>query len=121
MTGDWEAWLRFFFAGVAETANQAVQTAKALMCRAAADEKRVQTIGKPAGSALRVHRLLQRQPIVSIAVASKELGLTIPTVTSAFGHLEKLGIVREATGRKYGRLYTYHDYLKILNEGTEAP
>jgi Fic family protein len=91
------------------------------MCRAAADEKRVQTIGKPAGSALRVHRLLQRQPIVSIAVASKELGLTIPTVTSAFGHLEKLGIVREATGRKYGRLYTYHDYLKILNEGTEAP
>jgi hypothetical protein len=42
-----------------------------------------------------------------------------PLVTAALGHLEKLGIVREATGRKYGRLYTYINYLKILNEGTE--
>ncbi|MBU6410109.1 MAG: hypothetical protein KGR98_06960 [Verrucomicrobia bacterium] len=45
--------------------------------------------------------------------------LTAPTVTASLGHLEKLGVVREATGRKYGRLYTYARYLKILNEGTE--
>lgn len=119
LTGDWEAWLRFFITGVQETADQAAQTARALMKLAAADEIRVQAIGKPAGSALRVHRLLQGQPILSIAAASKELNLTTPTVTAALGHLEKLGIVREATGRKYGRLYTYEKYLKILNEGTE--
>jgi Fic family protein len=119
LTGDWEAWLCFFLTGVEETANQAAQTARALMTLAAADETRIQAIGKPAGSALRVHRLLQGQPIVSIAAASKELQLTAPTVTASLGHLEKLGIVREATGRKYGRLYTYDNYLKILNEGTE--
>jgi len=119
LTGDWEAWLRFFLTGVEETASQAAQTARALMTLAAADEKRIQAIGKPAGSALRVHRLLQGQPIVSIAAAGKELQLTAPTVTAALGHLEKLGIVREATGRKYARLYTYDHYLKILNEGTE--
>ena len=102
-----------------ETASQAAQTARELMTVAAADEKRIQAIGKPAGSALRVHRLLQEQPIVSIAAAGKELQLTAPTVTAALGHLEKLGIVREATGRKYARLYTYDHYLKILNEGTE--
>jgi Fic family protein len=119
LTGDWEAWLRFFLTGVEETAGQAAQTAKALMSLAAADEKRIQAIGKPAGSALRVHRLLQGQPIVSIAAAGKKLQLTAPTVTAALGHLEKLGIVREATGRKYARLYTYDNYLKILNEGTE--
>ncbi len=119
LTGDWEAWLRFFLTGVEATASQAAQTAKALMTLAAADEKRIQAIGKPASSALRVHRLLQGQPIVSIAAAGKELQLTAPTVTAALGHLEKLGIVREATGRKYARLYTYNHYLKILNEGTE--
>jgi Fic family protein len=86
---------------------------------ASQDEKRVQALGKPAGSALRVHRLLQTQPIVSIAMASGKLALTIPTVTAALKHLERLGIVREATGRKYGRLYAYDKYLGILNAGTE--
>ena len=86
---------------------------------AAADEKRVQSLGKPAGSALRAHRLLQSQPIISIARASDELDLTAPTVTASLKHLEKLGIVRETTGGKYARLYAYHKYLKILNEDTE--
>ena len=119
ITGDWETWLRFFITGVEETANQAAQTARALMNLATADEKRIQSIGKPAGSALRVHRLLQAQPIISIASASSELTLTPPTVTASLRHLEKLGIVHETTGRKYGRLYAYDKYLKILNEGTE--
>jgi Fic family protein len=118
LTGDWEAWLRFFLTGVAETAAQAADTARALMKLAAADEKRVQAIGKAAGSALRVHRMLQAQPLISIASASKQLNLTFPTVTASLKHLEKLGIVRETTGSKYGRLYAYDRYLKILNAET---
>jgi Fic family protein len=119
LNGDWEAWLRFFLTGVEETANQAATTARSLMQLAAADEKRIQTIGKAAGSALRVHRLLQTQPIISVATASNELHLTTPTITAALGHLQKLDIVTETTGRNYGRLYAYAGYLKILNEGTE--
>jgi Fic family protein len=119
LTGDWEAWLRFFLTGVEETANQAGQTAKALMKLAAADEQRIQAIGKASGSALRVHRLLQAQPILSIATASDELKLSVPTVTASMKHLAKLGITRETTGRNYGRIYAYDKYLKILNEGTE--
>jgi Fic family protein len=118
LTGDWEAWLRFFFTGVEETATQAAKTARRLMDLAAADERRVQSIGKAAGSALRVHRLLRSRPIISIAAASKELDLTVPTVTSSLGRLQKLGLVREITGGNYGRLYAYGQYLKILNAGT---
>ncbi len=115
MTGDWEMWLRFFLTGVAETAAQAADTARALMDLAAADEKRIQAIGKASGSALRVHRVLQAQPLISIAAASKRLHLSFPTVTTSLQHLEKLGVVRETTGGKYGRLYAYDRYLKILN------
>ena len=118
LTGDWETWLRFFLTGVAETAVQAADTARALMEVAAADEKRIQAIGKAAGSALRVHRVLQAQPLISIAGASKRLNLSFPTVTASLKHLEKLGIVRETTGSKYGRLYAYVRYLKILNAET---
>ena len=115
LTGDWETWLRFFLTGVAETAAQAADTARALMNLAAADEKRIQAIGKAAGSALRVHRLLQAQPLISIVSAARQLNLTFPTVTTSLQHLQKLGIVRETTGGKYGRLYAYDQYLKLLN------
>ncbi len=57
--------------GVEETANQAAVTAKALMKLAAEDEKRIRGIGKASGSALRVHRLLQSQPILTIAAVSR--------------------------------------------------
>jgi Fic family protein len=120
LTGDWEAWLHFFLTGVTETATEAAETARALMELAARDKQRVQAIGKAAGSALRIHGLLQQQPLITIAAAGKKLSLTIPTVTSALGHLQKLGIVRETTGGSYGRVYAYHQYLAILNQGTEA-
>ena len=45
--------------------------------------------------------------------------ISAPTVTGSLGQLEKLGIVQEATGRKYRRHFTYAAYRKILNEGTE--
>ena len=87
---------------------------------AAEDEKRIQGIGKASGSALRVHRLLQSQPILSIGAASRQLGLSVPTVTASLKHLGTLGIVVETTGKNYGRVFAYGQFLKILNEGTES-
>jgi hypothetical protein len=34
-------------------------------------------------------------------------------------HLQRLGILRENTGRQRRRLFVYDAYLAILNEGTE--
>jgi Fic family protein len=70
---------------------------------------------------LRVHDLLQRQPITSIVPASRELKVTHPTVMKAIANLERLGIVREVTGRQRGRLFAYTKYMNILNRGTERP
>ncbi len=44
--------------------------------------------------------------------------MTIPTIGSAFAALERLGIVRELTGRRRDRLFGYAKYLEILDEGT---
>ena len=71
------------------------------------------------GSALRVHRLFQAQPILSIATAGDELKLSMPTVTASMKYLVRPGITRETTGRNYGRIYACDKYLGILNEGTE--
>lgn len=119
LKGDWEKWVTFFLIGIEETADQAANTARLLMKLAAEDEQRIQTLGRGAGSALRLHRFLQRQPLTSIAVASKKLGLSFPTVTTAVNNLEAIGIVAEVTGKQRRRLFAYSEYLRILSEETE--
>lgn len=41
----------------------------------------------------------------------------MPTVNVALAQLQSLGIVREITGRKRGRVFAYSAYLDILSEG----
>jgi Fic family protein len=119
LEGDWESWLRFFLTGVWQTANQAATAAKQILELFENDKGKIEKLGRPASSVLRVHRFLQNKPIVSIQVAAKNLGLSVPTTTAALTHLQKLGIVREMTGRQRHRLFLYEKYLNILNEGTE--
>lgn len=117
--GDWESWIEFFLEGVIETAQQATETARKLLELFEADRKLIAALGRPTFSALRVHELLQRRPLVSIASSARELQLSEPTVQKSLSHLEQLGIVREVTGKQRRRLYSYARYLHLLNEGTE--
>ncbi len=117
--GDWEAWLEFFLSGVRDTADQAADTARRILKLFDEDRTRIQDIGRPAASALRVHEFLQTRPLVSIATVTDALGISHPTVAKSLTHLQRLGIVREATGRRRGRMFAYHRYLAILGEGTE--
>lgn len=117
--GAWEAWLEFFLNGVIDTSEQATHSAQRILELFAGDRARVEKLGRPAASALRLHQLLQERAITSIRGAAKNLSLSQPTVIAAIKHLEQLGMVREQTGRRRNRLFVYDQYLKILSEGTE--
>ncbi len=117
--GDWERWLEFFLRGVKETSEQAVATARRVLDLLDADRKKIEGLGRPAASVLRVHQYAQTHPILSIATAAEEIGITFPTVAGAIEHMQKLGILRELTGKQRGRLFAYGTYLEILSEGTE--
>lgn len=117
--GDWEAWLAFFLEGIVTTANQATVAAKRILQLSADDRKRIEALGRPAGSALRLHQLLLERPIISATIAARRLALSLPTVRSSIRHLQSLGILREITGRRRDQQYVYDAYLSILSEGTE--
>lgn len=117
--GAWEAWLNFFLDGVAETTEQATQTAHRILALFEANRKRVDGLGRAAASALHLHSVFQEKVILSIPDAARRTMLSQPAVTKAIRNLEKLGIVRETTGRRRNRLFVYDAYLKILAEGTE--
>lgn len=116
--GAWEAWLEFFLEGVEETANQAFEAATRIVELFKRDRERITAESERAGSALRVHELLQTQPFLTSNQLVERTGLTAPTVNAALADLERLGLVEEVTGRKRGRVFAYRGYLAILNEGT---
>jgi hypothetical protein len=72
-----------------------------------------------AATAHRVHDLAARSIVIGASPTARLLGLSDPPVYAAIERLEHAGILREATGRKRGRLHLYAKYLEILGEGTE--
>jgi Fic family protein len=117
--GAWEAWLEFFLDGIAETANQAFDAATRIVELLKRDRERIVAESDRAGSALRVHELLQQNPFLTANLLVERTGLTAPTINAALADLESLGIVKEVTGRRRGRVFGYSAYLAILSEGTE--
>lgn len=118
-SGDWESWLEFFLQGVLETSGQATETAREILTLIHADRITVGGIGRGAGSALQVHRYLERKPLAVISEIVEALNLSTPTVTASIQKLEELGLVREITGKQRGRVFVYEKYLRILQRGTE--
>ena len=117
--GDWEAWIEFFLDGITETSLQAADAARQILSLFEEDRAKIESLGRPAASALRVHQLLQQKPIIAIPDAARETGMSAPTVAKSIQHLRDLGLLREITGKQRGRMFVYSDYLSILSQGTE--
>lgn len=117
--GDWERWLAFFAEAVELTAMGAVDTARTLGRLFAEDRARIVSLGRGADSALRLHAELQRRPVATAPALCRVTKLTPPTVGKALRELVGIGIARETTGRKRGRVFVYDRYLSLLNKGTE--
>jgi hypothetical protein len=78
-------------------------------------------LDRAAKSAFLVHRALLEYPISSPNALITKTGRTAATVNKSLAHLARLGIVRELTARKRNRLFSYHQYVEIINKGTELP
>jgi Fic family protein len=117
--GDWEGWMRFFARGVTEVASNAVASARRLTALVERDRERVRAIGRRAATALQVHEAMQREPVTTIPRLAARTRLSVPGVTAALERLLSLGFVREVTGRRRGRVYSYVPYVELLSEGTE--
>jgi Fic family protein len=117
--GDWEGWLDYFLDGVATIADEAVSSARELFGLVAEDRVRVLGLAGTSVAALRLFELLPRHPIVSVAYAIKQLGVSKPTAGRAVEVLEKAGVLVETTGKKRDRSWAYQRYLDRLRVGTD--
>src|SRR5205807_4804538 len=105
MEGAWEDWLAFFLEGIESTASEVSKAVRRSLTLFAADRKKIGALGRASSSALRVQEYMQKRPIANIAAMSKALSLSVPTVTAALGHLNRLGIANELTGGKRSKVF----------------
>lgn len=117
--GNWEAWTDFFLDGVATIAAEAVTSARELFALVTEDRARALDHAGTSVAAVRLFELLPRHPVVSVAFAVKQLGVSKPTAGRAVEALGKAGVLVEATGKKRDRSWVYQRYLDRLRVGTE--
>jgi Fic family protein len=118
--GSWERWIDFFCQAVISTARSAIDTARDVGNLIARNRGAVALAGTP--TTVRVFDHLVRRPVlVNAPAVGRSLSVARPTMYSALGILEDLGIAAEVTGRSRNRVWVYRDYMDILNAGTDTP
>lgn len=119
VTGDWEGWLGFFLDGVADTAQQAVETAQRLLALLAQDRARIAGLGSRAGNVGLVFEQFARRVLLGVPQIQPHIALSAPTVRSAIRTLQAMDILNELTGQRRNRVFAYQRYFEILNEGAQ--
>lgn len=114
-TGDWEAWLAFFLRGVAEVAEEAAQTAGAILrMREAYRALITDNLGRAAGNGHRVMDQLFEHPIVTVATVRDWLGVTPAAANTLVSRLVDVGVLREITGYARNRKFRFEPYLQLF-------
>jgi Fic family protein len=117
--GDWESWVRFFLTGVANTAEEAVETARTIIelrdeHRARVDDDRLGMNG------LRLAELLFERPLINVNLVKDALGLSFVTANKLIERLVALGLLEEVTGGRRNRVFRYTPYLAQFVEEPTA-
>ncbi len=107
-------WIRFFLAGVAETAAKGRDVFRKILSLRTDVEHAVLGLGKRSPNARLAINLLYRNPVVSAADVEQGLGVSTPTANKIIRDLVGLNILTETTGQQRGRLYSFDRYLGLF-------
>lgn len=114
--GNWESWVAFFLKGVSHAATEAERSIVAIASLVAADRRRLLESPKSGPTAYRLFERLPMVPRFNIERARQILDTSFPTASAAVNQLVELGIVKEMTGQKKNRNYSYQGYVDLLTQ-----
>ena len=112
--GEWEEWLGYFLAGVAQQAEDAlgrIQSIDDLLVR-----WRRQLVRVPSRLPVQALDLFVENPFWTVSKLAARLDVAFTTAQRAIDRLEAAGIVAPADAAKRNRVYCALDILRILEE-----
>ena len=119
--GKWENWLTFFLGGVKEASSEAFETIRRILVLRESDRHRISAdMGRVAADGNHVLEHLFRNPSVRVEEVRRITNTGYAAANNLVKRLIKIGILREASNIKRNRVFHYHPYLQILDEGTDV-
>lgn len=110
-----EQWIKFFLVAVIETSKNSIETFnKILILRKEIEEEKILNLNKKVPLAKRFLNYLYSQPIVSLQDIIDELKVSKPTANAIITDFVNLEILKETTGKKRNRIYTFEKYLDLF-------
>ena len=107
-------WVRFFLAGVAETAAKGRDVFRAILLLRTEADQAIMTLGKRVPTARAALDFLYQKPIVTAGELQVQLQVTSPTAYAVLRDLSRLKLVTETTGRQWGRAYAFDRYISLF-------
>lgn len=111
---DLQQWFKFFLVGVIETAKSGIQTLDNILKLQKKVDTRIRTLGSRGAKAQKVLQVLYGAPVIDAARVGKMAQVSPASAYKLISDLERLGILKEITGGKRGRLYMLEEYVKLF-------
>lgn len=108
-------WIKFFLVAVIETSKHGIDTFQDIMkLTDEIENKRIVKLGKKIPNAKHFMNLLYTNPIISSSDVVKFLKITPATANSLIQDFITLGILKEITGGRRYRLFSFTEYIKLF-------
>jgi Fic family protein len=107
-------WYKFFLVGINETALKGIATFDSILKLQKEVDLKIQRLGSRSNNATVLLNYLYQHPLVDAQKAKEITQLSMPSVYKLLDELEKLEIVKEITGSKRGKLYSFSEYIKLF-------
>lgn len=108
-------WLKFFLAGVIQTAEKGVSSLNRIMeLKVSIESDKLLNMGKRVKQGTIFLEGLFRQPVVTVKEAQKITGLSTGAANNLVQEFLNAGILKEITGYRRNRVFIFEDYLKLF-------
>lgn len=111
--GDWDRWVLFFATAIRDRAAATIATVDALVAFAARAAARCRA-ARVRGLALDVAEALIARPVLTPRGVQRHYGVAYHTANAALAKLAEFGLVREATGGTYARVFIADEVMDVL-------
>jgi len=113
--GNWEAWLKFFVAGIRAVSDEATETARQIVALRERHRKLItDNFGRATASALTLLENLFLHPVVSVKYVANLLGMTQAGANVLVRRMVDAGLLFEVTGNARNRAFRYGDYVDLF-------
>jgi Fic family protein len=112
---DLTQWLKFFMEGVRQTAQNSIETFRAIIAlRQEIEQHTILALGKKTKLAQRFLQDLYSKPITDSQETATLLSINPSTALRLIEDFIRLGILKEVTGYKRNRVFVFEQYLKLF-------